>query len=481
MAIFGVYQDHNRGDRSPAQLLVQLQDYATVGKNLFWQRQTIFAAALLLASYYYSLTYALITCVLIVLAEANDYYAFQRVLSAKSSSRRELNTLLLMTYFGTMASAGIISFYSIWISLLEGHGTHFMALFFLFAAALFAAMNNHHLISVLVLRLVIYGAAFLFIPIYDIVATGAPLTSELWSQLFTSVFVVYFIIDCSRIYLNFYRLTRKQMSDLTIEHEKTKEALRIKSEFLATMSHELRTPITAIKASVDMANSGKLGELPPKATNVLTVAQRNCAKLISLIDEVLDLQKIESGQMAFTFEPVELGALVKETLDANVPFAEKYNVELQYIPGATPETVRADHQKISQVLTNLLSNAVKFSPKGSLVRVKITGTTDSVRIVVIDEGIGVPEQDRERIFDRFTQAISSDKKADGTGLGLNISKRIIEAHDGAIGFTNNTGPGCTFYVDLKREGPKPATQQPAANHGKAEFKMTSAMPAKPAM
>jgi signal transduction histidine kinase len=268
-------------NRPLVELLPQLRDYATVGINLFWQRQMTFSAALLLASFYYSLYYSLLTCLLIVISEAYDFVVFRYVLRAKEITLRQGKQMLALIYVGTVASAGTISFYAIWISVVQSDGTHFMALFFLFAAALFAAMNNHHLLSVLVLRLSIYGITFLFIPIWDIFRTDADILSEEWAQLFTSLFVLYFIVDCSRIYLNFYRLTKKQIDDLQKEHEVTKAALRAKSEFLSTMSHELRTPLTAIKGSVDMASSGKLGALPEKVSTVLGIAQRNCTKLVT--------------------------------------------------------------------------------------------------------------------------------------------------------------------------------------------------------
>ncbi len=281
MAVVESAQHDIGANRREETLFQQMRDYATVGRNLFWQRQMTFAAALILAGFYYSGYFALLNCGLIVISESYDFVVFRRILAAKSPGKKQIRQMMATIYIGTLASAGIISFYAIWISLLQHNDNHFMALFFLFAAALFAAMNNHHLLSVLVLRLSIYGITFLFIPIWDIVRTGADFHSEQWAQLFTSVFVAYFIIDCSRIYLNFYRLTKKQMADLNKEHEVTKAALRSKSEFLSTMSHELRTPLTAIKASVDMAHSGKLGAVTDKTKSVLLIAQRNCTQLVS--------------------------------------------------------------------------------------------------------------------------------------------------------------------------------------------------------
>ena len=430
-------------------VLQQMRDYAAVGKNLFWQRQVIFAAALILASFYYSGFYSVITCGLIIISEAYDFVVFRHVLYAKIENKRQEVLALASIYFGTFLSAGTISFYAVWIALVYQYDTNFMPLFFLFAAALFAAMNNHHLLSVLILRLTIYGVTFIFIPVWDIVQTGAKIYSDQWAQLFVSLFVVYFIIDCSRIYLNFYRLTKKQLHDIGKEHEVTKQALRAKSEFLSTMSHELRTPLTAIKASVDMAHSGRLGQAPEKMNSVLAIAQRNCTHLVSLINEVLDLQSIESGKMVFNMVACDVTELVFDSVEANRPFAEKFGVSVRFDPPISQIRVLGDKMRLKQVFTNILSNAAKFSPTGSEVKVgfEIRGT--KVRILVCDPGIGLAAKDHDLVFDRFSQLVASDnRKAEGTGLGMNISKQIVDAHGGRIGYFPNEGPGTTFFVEL---------------------------------
>ena len=431
--------------------LQQLQDYATVGKNLFWQRQITFAAALMLSSYYYSWYFSLINCGLIIISEAYDFAVFRKILSTRIVGLKEFKWMLGAVYLGTAASAGIISFYAIWISVLQDSETHFMALFFLFAAALFAAMNNHHVLSVLTFRLTIYGVTFIFIPVRDIYINSAPIQSELWAQLFTSLFVAYFIIDCSRIYLNFYRLTKKQMKELHEEHEVTKAALRAKSEFLSTMSHELRTPLTAIKASVDLVQSGKMGDVSDKTKSVLSLAQRNCKQLVSLINEVLDLQQIESGKMHFKFNDCAVDTLMTEAVETNQPFADKFKVDLILEQPKDELHIKGDKKRLLQVLTNLLSNAAKFSPAGSSVTIRTETQGNRVRFLVIDQGIGLNEADQALVFDRFSQLTASDdRKAEGTGLGLSISKQIVEAHGGRIGYSKNSGPGTTFYFELER-------------------------------
>lgn len=427
----------------------QIRDYATVGRNMFWQRQIIYAAAVSLAAYYYDLWLAVSSIALIAMSELYDYILFRQIQVWRGRSRRIARHFVWRIYFGTIISAAIICLYTIGIALMQGPTTHFMSLFFLFAAALFAAMNNHQLLHVLVLRLSIYGATFLFIPLFDIIRTGAPLSSELWMQFFAVLFVIYFIVDCSRIYMNLYRTNLRQLEELKVEHEKTKIAYKIKSEFLSTISHELRTPMTSIRGSLDLVCSGVMGEVPEKADKALQIAQRNSRHLMSLINEILDLQKLEAGKISLSVEPLELDTLLSDAMDLNAGYAETLNVKL--VKGQLDQdiVIQADEKRMQQVMSNLLSNAAKFSKAGSKVVISTEVAEDFARILVIDEGIGLSEDQRNKVFDQFSQVDSSDQRAvNGTGLGMNISKRIIEALGGSIDYRKNAGPGTTFFVDV---------------------------------
>ncbi|MFY0634078.1 MAG: HAMP domain-containing histidine kinase [Vannielia sp.] len=430
-------------------LAKQMKDYATVGKNLVWQRQMIFAAALILAGYYYSVALAVTTAVLIALSEIYDFVIFRRILAWRGQNPKIGRQLLNGLYGGTIISASVIVFYSISIALTQGPGAHFMSLFFLFAAALFAAVNNHQILPILILRLGMYGATFIFIPVHDIWVTGASIHSELWAQLFTSVFVLYFVVDCSRIYLSFYRGKFEQVEALQNENYKAQESYKAKNEFISTMSHELRTPLTSIKGSIDLAHAGHLGPLSDQAKQVMGIAQRNCTRLIELIDEILDIQKIEAGRMPFKMQPFDLAAMVEQSVASNAPYAARLGVRLGYEGVDSVVQVIGDAARIEQVLTNIISNAAKFSPEGGLVRVRLEVADGTVRVSVIDEGSGLSESDRERVFDKFSQVDSSDtRKIGGTGLGMNISKQIMQAHDGTINYTKNEGRGTTFFFEL---------------------------------
>ena len=446
----------------------QIRDYCDAGMNLFWQRQMSFVAALGLSAFYYHLWLTLVTFGLIVASELYDYTLFRRISAWQGRSRRVLSRFMLEIYLSTILSASIISFYAVSIALEQGPTTHFMPLFMLFAAALFASMNNHQLLSVLTLRLFIYGATFMFIPVFDILRTGAEIRSELFMQLFTVVFVVYFIIDCSRVFLKMYRDNVRQMDELRIEHEKTKVAYVAKTEFISTISHELRTPMTSIKGSLDMVCAGAMGKLPEKAERALLIAQRNSARLTSIINELLDLQKFEAGRVEMTPTELDLGDVVLDAVALNQSYSAKFGVVVEVDKVDADVTILADEQRLQQVMSNVLSNAAKFSHEGSEVRIRTEVCGRMARILVRDNGIGLTEEDRVKVFEEFSQVDSSDqRRVDGSGLGMNISKRIMEALGGGIDYRKNDGPGTTFFIDIPIvESDSVAFQYPT--HGDAD-------------
>ena len=451
MNLASFYNIKLRTPRNLFLLTAQMIDYARVGQNLFWQRQGLYAVALLLEALYYSWVVALITLVVVAGIEIFDAYVFRRVLNMRKRDRQEAQFCLRLLYAGTALSSLNIAVFAITIALLQGHTTHFMPMFLLFAAAVFATMNNHQIQSILVLRLSIYFAAFLFIPLYDIISTGAPIQSELWVQFFTSIFVMFFVMDSSRVSRGLYMKTLQQMKELRAEHEKTKAAYIAKSEFLSTVSHELRTPLTCIKGSLDLIGYGAMGDVPQSMKKGVTIAQRNADRLSELVNDLLDLQKMDAGRMAFDFETINVDAFLAQTIAANQPYANNLDIELKLEPVDPGLYVHADEARLEQVLSNILSNAAKFSDAGETVSVSAEAVGQNVRISVVDHGCGLSEEARQAVFEEFRQLDSSDRrKVGGTGLGMNISKRIMEAHEGILDYTKNEGPGTTFYVELRR-------------------------------
>ncbi|WP_417690077.1 sensor histidine kinase [Roseibium sp.] len=451
-------------------LASQIKDYCDVGLKLLWQRQMIFTAALTLQAYYYSWKLALITLFLLIVTETFDYRLFKRASMLTATSPKQVIRTLWRIRLSTLLSAGIISFFAMSIAVLQGLASHFMPLFFLFAAALFAAMNNHQILSVLALRLAIYGIVFLAIPLRDILQTGASLASELWIQMFTSIFVLYFIIDCSRIYLELYRANAEKLRALKAEHAISVSALAAKSEFLATISHELRTPLTSIKGSLDLVNSGALGPVPQKFERVLNIAQQNSERLKSLINELLDLQQMESSKMKFVFQPVQMKEVVSSSIARTRPFAESLGIDISSDDIDESIHIHADASRLEQVITNMLSNAAKFSNRGDDVYVRVVANPSIICLQIVDKGIGLSEEHRAKVFDRFSQLDSSDKrKVSGTGLGMNISKAIMEAHNGKIDYFRNADKGTTFYIEMPRtEAPSNSGSAETVNSTKAQ-------------
>ena len=226
-------------------------------------------------------------------------------------------------------------------------------------------------------------------------------------------------------------------------------AERMRSEFTSTLSHELRTPLTSILGSLQLLRSGALGDMDRDQGELVEVAERNGQRLLDLINEVLDIEKIESGRLTLMPEPMPIDSLLNESVRLNQGYADRFRANLALhgtVPGVT---VRADRKRLMQVMTNLLSNAAKFSPPNSAVDVSVSRPGDTVRVEVSDRGPGIPEAFRSKIFGRFAQADSADSRIKGgTGLGLAISKRLSELMQGRIGFEDRPGGGTTFFFEL---------------------------------
>jgi len=241
--------------------------------------------------------------------------------------------------------------------------------------------------------------------------------------------------------LGFYILT----ADIT----ERKAVERMKSEFVANVSHELRTPLTAIIGSLGVIQSDMLDEVPQHMKVFLDRAAQNSDRLASLINDILDTEKIESGLISLELQPVPVSAFLQQAISLNHGYADKLGVGFELRQPVPDVRLRADSGRLMQVLTNLLSNAAKFSPTGASVAVSARQIDDKIRVSVSDRGPGVPEEFRGRIFQKFAQADSSSTRPKGgTGLGLSISKAIIETMGGSLGYESVAGQGATFYFEL---------------------------------
>lgn len=233
--------------------------------------------------------------------------------------------------------------------------------------------------------------------------------------------------------------------DITKEHA----AARMKDEFVASVSHELRTPLTAIIGSLGLLQAGVTGPLNEKATRLVDVARKNGDRLVKLVNELLDMEKIQSGKVEYSFRPLDLRVLVDEAIQQNAPFAQRFGVSLRAVGPNQPVTVMADADRLTQVLANLLSNAAKFSPAGSEVMVSLEQVGKLARLSVIDQGRGISESFKDKLFRRFSQdADSAVPGHAGSGLGLAIAKSIVEAHGGTIRLDETAQSGTTFRIEL---------------------------------
>lgn len=222
-----------------------------------------------------------------------------------------------------------------------------------------------------------------------------------------------------------------------------------KKEFISTVSHELRTPLTSIKGSLGLIKSGVVGVLPEKLQKMLDIAYNNSERLITIINDILDMEKISSGKMEFKMESIDLSELVEEAIKANEGYAQQHDVKLICKNKIPHVHVHGDTQRLLQVFANLISNAVKYSSKNDVVKLSAQIKNNVVRVEVKDSGPGIPQNFRDKIFKKFSQADSADtRKKGGTGLGLSISKEIIEKHGGTIGYISNEGGGALFYFEL---------------------------------
>ncbi|MGN6634275.1 MAG: sensor histidine kinase, partial [Oryzihumus sp.] len=222
----------------------------------------------------------------------------------------------------------------------------------------------------------------------------------------------------------------------------------MKDEFISVVSHELRTPLTSIRGALGLLAGGAAGELPPRAHRMVEVASDSSDRLIRLINDILDVERMAAGKLRLRHEQVDVMHLVATAVDETSPLAHDAGVRIEV--GAVFGSVWADRDRVVQTLTNLLGNAVKFSPEGSVVRLTVVAGEWQVRFDIVDEGPGIPTDQLEEIFNRFQQVDASDTRSKGgTGLGLAICRGIIEQHGGDIWATSGgPGTGATFSFTL---------------------------------
>ena len=228
------------------------------------------------------------------------------------------------------------------------------------------------------------------------------------------------------------------------------------SEFYSMVSHELRSPLASIRGSLGLMEGGVIGELPGDMAELVQIARNNCDRLIRLINDILDVKKIEAGKLEIKRRALTPHELIFAAVDGMRSFAAEAKVSLVAQADDDAPDVLGDSDRIVQVLTNLLSNAIKFSPEGEQVEVDVGPALNGeafLRFSVRDRGPGIPADELSKLFSNFQQIDSSDSRPiAGTGLGLSISKAIVEAHEGQIGVDNMPGSGAIFWFELPTVG-----------------------------
>ncbi|MCD6318968.1 PAS domain S-box protein, partial [Candidatus Aerophobetes bacterium] len=242
---------------------------------------------------------------------------------------------------------------------------------------------------------------------------------------------------------------RNQNEKLRLTNEKLLELDKMKDDFMSTVSHEFRTPLTSIKGSVDIILKGISGSIDDKAREILSICERNTTRLINLINDFLDLQRIKLGKVKIKKELTDLVSATHKAIEEIQSFAKENKVNLKEDFPRREVKIWVDGDKFSQVIRNLLSNAIKFSPGGT-VTVKIEDKENLVKVSVSDTGIGIPRDKLDRVFEKFARIDSGTNKWKGTGLGLSICKEIVQKHKGKIWIESKMGKGSKFTFTLPK-------------------------------
>jgi PAS domain S-box-containing protein len=247
---------------------------------------------------------------------------------------------------------------------------------------------------------------------------------------------------------------RRKAEELAADNRRMLEASRLQSEFLANMSHELRTPLNAIVGFADLLHGGMVGQLEPQQREFVGDILTSSRHLLQLINDVLDLSKVESGTLEVVPEPIDLSRAVGEVRDILHRLAVDRKLELELQLADDLGSVIVDPAKLRQILYSYVSNALKFTPAGGRVVIRAALAGDAFRIEVEDTGIGIASEDQRYLFLPFHQLDASPaKRYQGTGLGLALTKRLAEAHGGRVGMHSARGAGSTFWVELPRVPP----------------------------
>lgn len=242
-----------------------------------------------------------------------------------------------------------------------------------------------------------------------------------------------------------------RLSGVTLDISERKLIENMKNDFVSTVSHELRTPLTSIRGALGLVTGGALGNIPHEALELIKLAENNATTLTKLVNDILDFERADSGNLELNFERFNLIDFIEGNLQSNQGLADKHDVRFQFLPVETEIEIEADSDRLAQVMANLLSNAAKYSPAGETIEIDVRTSSNSVEVFVSDKGPGIPIDFQDKVFGRFTQAnATDDRNFGGAGLGLSITKLIIDHHQGEIDFVSSAETGTQFRFKLPR-------------------------------
>ena len=247
------------------------------------------------------------------------------------------------------------------------------------------------------------------------------------------------------------RQLRVQKDELTRQNDRLRELDRLKDEFVALVSHEFRTPLTSIRGYLELVLEDA-GDFTARHREYFDVLDRNTRRLLRLVGDLLFVAQFDAGKVSLVRAPVDLAELAAESIQGIMPLAEEKQIDVR-LTTATGASLEGDRARLGQVLDNLLTNAIKFTPRGGRVEVGVERRDGGLVLSVHDTGIGIPPEERDRIFDRFFRTSDATRRAvPGSGLGLAVAKSVVEAHGGTIAATSRDGGGTTFRVELPATG-----------------------------
>jgi signal transduction histidine kinase len=223
----------------------------------------------------------------------------------------------------------------------------------------------------------------------------------------------------------------------------------MKTEFVSLAAHQLRTPLSIIKWSMSMLKSGDFGKLNKKQDQVISSAFKNNERLISLVNDLLNVTRIEEGRYLYKTVPADMKEIVSSVVDSYKDEIKKRKIKLEFRQPAPAQEIMLDTEKMKLAVQNLLDNAIKYSPDSGKIIISLTGTADSIELKIQDFGMGIPKDQQQNIFTKFFRGDNAEKvNTVGSGLGLFLVQNIVEAHGGRIWFESEEGAGTTFYVSL---------------------------------